>query len=109
MTNKYMKRREFIPRFNTDEIPLLFPINVDKNSIETLLGTLHHFYSVLQKQQYPSTTHTMDSSTASSGYIDSRFILPTANVCERIYSTAVFSFENRRERHLLVPSEQQIF
>lgn len=52
----------------------------------------------------------INSSTHSAGYMDSRFITPTSNICERLMSTAGLCYGNdRRERLLPLHLEQQVF
>ncbi len=42
-------------------------------------------------------------------FIDSRFLFPTSNVCERLFSKAGYALSDRRRRIAPMNFEQQIF
>ena len=44
-----------------------------------------------------------------SRYMDTRYIFPTSNICERLFSTAGFTLSDRRRRLLTCNFEMQIF
>ncbi len=46
---------------------------------------------------------------SSNSYMDTRFILPTSNICERLFSKAGFALGNRRKSILPSNFELQVF
>ena len=46
---------------------------------------------------------------SNSEYIDLRFLIPSSNICERIFCKAGFSFSERRMAIVPLPAESQIF
>jgi hypothetical protein len=46
---------------------------------------------------------------SSSSYVDLRFLIPTSNICERLFSEAGFCFNERRMSVLPINAESQMF
>ena len=57
---------------------------------------------ILKKQK-------LEAVSSSSSYIDLRFLIPTSHICERLFSKAGFSFNQRRMSVLPINAESQMF
>lgn len=51
----------------------------------------------------------VDNQKSSDGYVDMRFILPTSNLCERLFSIAGYAMSDRRKNMLPANFESQLF
>jgi hypothetical protein len=57
---------------------------------------------ILKKQK-------LEAVSSSSSYVDLKFLIPTSNICERLFSKAGFSFNQRRMSVLPINTESQMF
>jgi hypothetical protein len=57
---------------------------------------------ILKKQK-------LEAVSSLSSYVDLQFLIPTSNICERLFSKAGFSFNQRRMPVLPINTESQMF
>lgn len=76
-------------------------LKITDNEIETVedLSSLSLAARALKKRRIGPEDH----------YMDTRFIIPTSNICERLFSKTGYALSDRRKRLLPQNFEQQVF